>query len=201
MNQKILATLSLALVAASITIDVQPAHAWKYGVNQRQNRQEKRIKSGRASGSLNRREATRLNRQQNALENKEARFRASGNGLSASERARLQHNQNQLSQNIYNQKHDVQNRWNTPNNQPGNQLFDINQTQKNQDKRIYNGVQTGELTQREYNRLDNQQDRFTAKEAEMRQDGLTMKERKKLDFYQDQMSQNIYNQKHDAQDR
>ncbi|MDZ4834995.1 MAG: hypothetical protein SGJ27_14560 [Candidatus Melainabacteria bacterium] len=201
MNLKILTTLSLALVAASVTIDVQPAHAWKHGVNQRQNRQENRIQNGRQGGSLNRREAHRLNRQQNALETKEARFRASGNGLNASERARLQLHQNQLSQNIYQQKHDPQTRFNSPNHNPGKQLFDVNQTQNNQDKRIYNGIQSGELTRREATRLDNQQDRFEVKEAQMRQNGLTLNERRKLDAHQDQMNRNIYNQKHDAQDR
>jgi hypothetical protein len=200
MNLKMLTTLSLALVAASVTVDVQPAHAWKYGVNNRQNRQENRIQNGRQNGSLNRRETIRLNRQENKFENKEARFRASGNGLSASERLRLQHDQNQMSRSIYNQKHDPQTRFNTANN-PNNQLFDVNHTQQNQQNRIYQGIQSGELTRREAGRLDNQADKFAVKEAQMRQDGLTLKERKKLDFYQDQMSQNIYNQKHDAQDR
>jgi hypothetical protein len=201
MNLKVLTTLSLALVAATVVVDVQPAHAWKHGINQRQNRQANRIQNGMQNGSLNRREKHRLNRQQNALELKEARFRASGNGLNATERARLQLHQNQLSQNIYQQKHDPQTRFNQPNHNPGNQLFDINQNQNNHDKRIYNGIQSGELTRREANRLDNQQDRFENREAQMRQNGLTLNERRKLDAHQDQMSRNIYNQKHDAQDR
>ena len=201
MNHKILATLSLALVAAAVTADVQPAFAWKYGVNKRQGFQQNRIQSGIGNGSLNAREAHRLNRQENKLNRQEARFRASGNGLSNSERARLEREQNQISQNIYNQKHDAPNRWNSGNNHHNGQYYNVNQNQRNQDQRISQGIQSGELTGREAGRLEAQQGRFAVKEAEMRQDGLTFKERRKLDAYQDQMSQNIYNQKHDAQDR
>lgn len=202
MNQKILATLSLALVAAAVTIDVQPAFAWKYGVNKRQCFQQNRIQSGVGNGSLNRREAHRLNKQENQLARQEARFRASGNGLSHSERNRLEREQNQISQNIYTQKHDSQNRWNGGNGgNHKNQYYNINQNQRNQDQRISQGIQSGELTGREAGRLEAQEGRFAVKEAEMRQNGLTFNERRKLDAYQDQMSRNIYNQKHDAQDR
>jgi len=221
MNFRILASLSLAVLATSLIGNVSAADAkqYKYGVNNRQQRQANRITSGVGNGSLNGREAYRLTKQQAALNRTEARYRASGNGLNPMERARLENRQNQLSQNIYQQKHDSQDRipgngplpGNGPfpggprpgigNPGPGNQLYDINQTQRNQDKRIYNGISTGELTPQEAARLNNQQTRFDAKEAQMRQNGLTVGERAKLDNMQDRMSQSIYNQKHDAQDR
>lgn len=87
-----------------------PAHAWKYGVNQRQCRQQKRIAQGLNSGSLTGREAARLERREAKLAKQEARMRRSGSGLSPSERARLEHEQNNLSQSIHNQKHDAQQR-------------------------------------------------------------------------------------------
>jgi len=78
-------------------------------------------------------------------------------------------------------------------------LFDINKTQANQQNRIYNGIQSGQLTPQEAARLSNQQSRLDAREAQMRADGLTMQERYKLDRQQDRLSRNIYEQKHDAQ--
>jgi hypothetical protein len=213
---KTLASLSLAVLATSLIGSVLPAEAkqWNHGVNNRQQRQQNRIQQGVHNGSLNGREAQRLRYQQKALNRQEARYRASGNGLSPAERNRLEREQNQLSQNIYHQKHDGQDRipGNGPGNgpgypnygnpnRPGNQLYDINQTQHNQQNRIYNGVQNGELTQREAARLDNQQDRLEDREAQMRKNGLTFGERVKLDNMQDRMSREIYQQKHDSQDR
>jgi len=200
MNTKVLASLSLALLATSLLGAAQPADAkpWNHSVNQRQQRQQNRIRHGIGNGELTRREAGRLSYQQKALKKQEAFYRSTGNGLSANERARLQHQQNQLSQNIYNQKHDGQERGD---GRPGNQLYDINKTQNNQDQRIYNGISSGELTRKEAARLDNQQDRFDAREAQMRQGGLTLEERRRLDNHQDRLSREIYQQKHDGQDR
>lgn len=211
MNSKLLASLSIALMATSL-LNGQPAEAgeWKRSVNNRQQRQSNRIGQGMLNGSLTGRETRRLANQQWALNKKEARFRASGDGLTMNERARLQHQQNQLSKNIYTQKHDGQDRipGNGPNHpvggnpayRPNNQLFDVNQTQRNQQERIYNGIQNGGLTQKEAVRLDNQQDRLENREARMRQDGLTLQERIKLDNQQDRLSRQIYQQKHDRQD-
>lgn len=224
MNMKVLASLSMAVLATSLIGSDAEAKPYKYGVNARQQRQANRIMTGVGNGSLNGREAYRLTKQQAALNRTEARYRASGNGLNPMERARLENRQNQLSQNIYQQKHDGQDR--IPGNgpftgngpypgngpfpggpgtgnpyRPAGQLYDINKTERNQDQRIYNGIRSGELTPAEAARLNNQQSRFDAKEAQMRQNGLTTGERIKLDNMQDRMSQSIYNQKHDAQDR
>lgn len=209
MNRLSLVSLSLIAVLGSAALVATPVEARRYGVNQRQHNQQARIYNGINGGSLNRREAARLEKQQFALNRKEQRYRNSGNGLNASERYRLQNQQNQLSQNIYQQKHDNQNfggyggvggNGQRPHNQ-GNSLFDINQTQQNQDKRIYNGIQSGQITQREAQRLDSQQDRFESREAQMRAsgNGLTLSERARLDAQQDRLSRSIYNQKHDNQ--
>ncbi len=209
MKRLSLVSLSLMAVLGSASLLATPVEARQYGINQRQHRQQGRIYNGINNGSLNRRESARLGRQQFALNKKEQRFRNSGNGLNASERYRLQNQQNQLSQNIYQQKHDSQNfngggygggNGPRPNN-PGNSLFDVNHTQQNQDKRIYNGIQNGQLTQHEAQRLNNQQDRFDTREAQMRAsgNGLSLSERARLDAQQDRMSRSIYNQKHDNQ--
>ncbi|MBP7862389.1 hypothetical protein KA183_11960 [bacterium] len=205
---------SMVLAVAGLSLDMQPAHAWKHGVNNRQQRQQARIQRGAQYGSLTPVEARRLSNQQNALAAQEARFRASGNGLNSWERSKLQHEQNQLSQNIHRQSTDRQGTIMPPvgnppivvnpptYNPPGRPgLYNVNQNQLNQQQRMYQGIQSGELTGHEAQRLAIQQQRFAATEASMRQDGLTLNERRKLDHMQDSMSRNIYNQKHDAQDR
>lgn len=205
MNRLHISALSLAVLLGLASAASQPADAYRYGVNNRQERQQNRIYSGVQNGSLNRRETARLGKQQYALNRKEARFRASGNGMSNSERARLERQQNQMSQNIYQQKHDGQGynpgpgRGN-PNN-PGRSLYDVNQTQQNQANRINNGIQNGSLTPQEAARLQNQQSQLAAREASMRAsgNGLSVQERARLDNQQDRLSQNIYQQKNDAQ--
>ena len=207
------ATGLMLLAASTVVGTISPAQAYKYGVNARQQRQQDRIYNGVANGSLNPRGAARLEQQQYALNQREARLRQGG--LTPAERYKLETQQNRLSQNIYKQKHDGQgfNPGPAPGPAPGpvpgplpgpglnpaHSLYDINKTQINQQNRIYNGIHSGQLSPQEAARLSNQQARFDAREAQMRADGLTMQERYKLDRQQDRLSRNIYNQKHDGQ--
>ena len=79
----------------------------------------------------------------------------------------------------------------------------VNQRANRQEARINQGVQSGELTAREANRLDNRQDRIDAQLARDRADGpgLTPHERAKLQRHENRLSRDIYRQKHDAQRR
>jgi len=79
-------------------------------INQRQGRQQTRIKQGVRNGELTRRETVRLEQQQAAIATREGFARRSGGEFTAEERARIQRQQNQASQNIYQQKHDRQDR-------------------------------------------------------------------------------------------
>lgn len=79
------------------------------GIDQRQANQEKRIDSGLASGQLTKREARRLERQQNAINKAEDKAKADG-VVTAKERGRLHHAQDHASRNIARQKHDRQQR-------------------------------------------------------------------------------------------
>ena len=81
-----------------------------YGVNGRQVRQQKRIGRGWQSGALTGREAYKIQKDQAQLARREARMRADGGGLSCKERDKLEHQQNKLSHDIYQQKHDGQSR-------------------------------------------------------------------------------------------
>jgi hypothetical protein len=101
----------LTLVAASSLLAALPAVAsaapWQ-SINQRQANLDQRIDQGIRSGELNRREATRLRRQFHELGRLEAHYRMSGGRLTMAERADLDRRFDQLSNRIYNQKHDEQ---------------------------------------------------------------------------------------------
>ena len=79
-------------------------------INRREHRQIQRITQGVRSGELTNRETARLLTEQAYIRAEEYRFRHSGNGLSARERLRLQHDLNRASRDIYRQKHDAQHR-------------------------------------------------------------------------------------------
>jgi hypothetical protein len=95
----------IAAGLAAATVLGTPAYA---RVNARQHHQQDRIGQGVRSGELTRREAKGLEQQQYRIARTEARMRASGDGLSPAERARLSYRQDRASVNIYQQKHDGQ---------------------------------------------------------------------------------------------
>ncbi len=76
----------------------------------------------------------------------------------------------------------------------------IDQRQANQERRIDQGIASGQLTPREAGRLDRQQDRIDRMENKAKADGVvTAKERARLHAAQDRASRNIARQKHDRQ--
>jgi len=78
----------------------------------------------------------------------------------------------------------------------------INQREHNQQRRINQGIRSGELTRREARRLDAQEGRIRADEAIAKSDGkVTKAERVRLERELNHTSKHIYNQKHDGQKR
>jgi hypothetical protein len=76
----------------------------------------------------------------------------------------------------------------------------VDQRQVNQQKRIDQGVQSGQLTQKEADRMSAQQQRIAEREEKMKADGVvTGKEKARLHRQQERASKNIYKQKHDRQ--
>lgn len=73
---------------------------------------------------------------------------------------------------------------------------------ENQQDRIARGVGRGQLTARETARLETREARLNGKIRDMHQDNggsLTPRERARFDRRQNQISRDIYRQKHDAQ--
>jgi hypothetical protein len=78
----------------------------------------------------------------------------------------------------------------------------INQREHNQQERIRQGIRSGELTRRETIRLEEQEARIRVNEKFAKADGkVTPAERARLEKELNRTSQNIYDQKHDNQDR
>jgi hypothetical protein len=76
----------------------------------------------------------------------------------------------------------------------------IDQRQANQERRIDQGISSGQLTERESARLDKQQNHIDTMENKAKADGvMTKKERARIQAAQDRASRNIARQKHDVQ--
>ena len=76
----------------------------------------------------------------------------------------------------------------------------VDQREANQERRIQQGVNSGQLTQREAARLENQQGRIDRAEDKAKADGkVTAKERAHLGNMQDRASHDIAREKHDRQ--
>jgi hypothetical protein len=76
----------------------------------------------------------------------------------------------------------------------------IDARQERQQQRIDQGVASGELNQREANRLERQQNRIQGMEDRAKADGVVTKgERRAIHNAQDRASRNIARQKHDRQ--
>lgn len=94
--------------AAVVATVVMAGPAFADGVDARVDRQQARIVQGVQSGELNAREAVRLGAREQRIENKIAKDRADGAGLSAKEREQIQRRENRTSRAIHRQKHDRQ---------------------------------------------------------------------------------------------
>lgn len=78
----------------------------------------------------------------------------------------------------------------------------IDQRQMNQEQRIDQGIASGQLNQREANRLERGQARVDAMENRAKADGVvTARERTRIQHAQSVESKRIYRQKHDRQVR
>ena len=96
---------AMFVLALGISVSAQSTP----GVDNRQQRQQKRIKQGVKNGSLTKREAAKLEAGQAKTRKMERKAKADGT-VTASERAKLQHRENKTSKKIYHQKHDNQTR-------------------------------------------------------------------------------------------
>jgi hypothetical protein len=78
----------------------------------------------------------------------------------------------------------------------------VDRREHRQQRRIHQGVKSGELTRREAARMERQQARTRRIERRAKADGtVTAKERARLQHRENRTSRRIYRQKHDRQNR
>jgi hypothetical protein len=173
-----------------------PSSAEAGRIKKRAENQQDRIAQGVKSGQLTARETGRLERKESALNHEVKDMRQlNGGTLTNKDKAIVNHQQNELSRGIYSQKHDAQ----TQNTSP---KTEIGQRKENQQDRIGQGIQSGELTAREAGRLEGKETALNQETRDMRKlDGgkLTPGDKKLVNQQQDKLSKQIYDQKHDAQ--
>src|SRR5262245_16427988 len=77
----------------------------------------------------------------------------------------------------------------------------IDQREWRQQRRIWSGYRSGDLTPREFRRLEREQAHIRHSEARALRDGeFTARERMRLDREQDRANRHIFRQRHDRQD-
>ena len=183
-------TVALAQTPTTTTADPTP----KTEVGQRKENQQDRIAQGVKSGQLTAGETANLETKEAAINGETRADRAANGGkLTAPEKNQVNQQQNQLSKQIYNDKHNA-NTAHYGNNPVG-------QRRENQQDRIAQGIKSGQLTPGETAKLENQQKGINQQVAADRSANggkLTGAEKQQINKEQNGASKNIYNKKHNA---
>lgn len=163
-------------------------------IRQRKENQQDRIANGIQSGQLAAGETSKLETKEAAVNGEIKADRAANGGkLTPAERAKVNRQQNNLSKDIYKDKHNA-NTAHYGNNEVG-------QRRENQQDRIAQGVKSGQLTAGETAKLENQQRGINQQvRADRAANGgkLTQGEKAQINHEQNQTSKNIYRKKHNA---
>jgi hypothetical protein len=163
-------------------------------IAQRKDNQQDRIAQGIDSGQLTAGETKNLETKEADVNKEERTMRSEDDGhLTTADRTKLNNQQNHLSNQIYQDKHNA----NTAHYGSG----EIGQRRENQQDRIAQGVKSGQLTAGETAKLENQQQGINREVSADRQANgghLTGADRKAINQSQNRASRNIYNKKHNA---
>ena len=166
---------------------------------QRDINQENRIEQGLQSGQLSTKEAARVERGEARIDHMESKALKDGN-LSQEEAARIQRAQNQESSTISKLKHnDV---TGNPNSASSQRMQDDAQRNINQQQRIEQGAQSGQLTNKEASRLERGQAHVDRTEARAGADGhVGAREQARIQHRENAQSRHIYRDKHNNKTR
>ena len=180
--------------AATPATAATPAAKPKPTVAQRKENQQDRIAQGVKSGQLTAGETANLETKEAAINGETKADRAANGGkLTAAEKKQINGQQNQVSKQIYKDKHNA-NTAHYGNNKVG-------QRRENQQDRIAQGIKSGQLTAGETAKLENQQKGINQQVAADRKANggtLTASEKKQVNKEQNAASKNIYHKKHNA---
>ena len=166
---------------------------------QRNVNQQQRIEQGLQSGSLSTGEAARLEKGEARVEKMEANALRDGK-LSDAEKTRIQNAQNQESRAIARDKSNSI--TGNPNSASSQRMQADVQRNINQQKRIEQGVQSGQLTNHEAGKLERGESKINRQEARAGANGhVSAAEQRRIQRAENRESGRIYRQKHDAQQR
>lgn len=164
---------------------------------QRNVNQQERIEQGLKSGELSTKEAAKLEKGQARVERLEAKANKDGT-LTDAEKARIQKAQNVQSKDIARLKHNE--RTGNPDSASSKRMQADVQRNVNQQKRIEQGVQSGQLTKRETAKLERGQARVDSAAARAGADGhVGAKEQAAIQARENRQSKRVYKEKHDEQ--
>jgi hypothetical protein len=163
-------------------------------IAQRKENQQYRIANGVQSGQLTAGETSKLETKEAAINGETRADRAANGGkLTSAEKTQINGQQNHLSNQIYQDKHNA----NTA--QYGNNK--VGQRRENQQDRVAQGIKSGQLTAGETAKLENQQKGINQQvKADRAANGgkLTAGEKTQVNHEQNQASRNIYRKKHNG---
>ena len=166
---------------------------------QRDINQESRIEQGLKSGQLSTGEAARLERGEARIDRMESKSLKDGN-LSPEEAARIQRAQNRESGAIDRLKHnDV---TSDPNSASSQRMQTDVQRNINQQRRTEQGIQSGQLTNKEASQLERGQARVDRAEARAGANGhVSAREQARTQRQENAQSRRIFRDKHNNQTR
>jgi hypothetical protein len=189
----------IALSSVALAVLILPAMAQNSNppatINQRKENQQDRIANGVASGQFTAGETANLEKKESNFNKEEKLMRSEDNGkLTSADRKVLNQQQNQLSKQIYQDKHNaaVQN---------ANPKSEVGKRAENQQDRIAQGIKSGQLTAGEAANLEHKEagiNREVRNDRAANGGKLTPQERAQVNRQQNRLSSQIYNKKHNG---
>jgi hypothetical protein len=193
MNRTLLAA-ALSLACAGAFAQTTAATTTQRDVNQ-----QTRIENGLKDGSLNTKEAAKLEKEESRVDHLQAKDLKDGK-LTNAERAQLNSAQNKVSTDIAADKHNAA--TGNPNSASSKRMQADVQRNVNQETRVENGIKNGSLNNHEVSKLERGQARVDRKEAAAGANGHVSKaEQGRIQRTENRQSGRIFRQKHDAQVR
>jgi hypothetical protein len=178
---------------ATATTPATPNQPTGSSIQQRKENQQDRIANGVKDGQLTAGEATNLEKKETDLNKEEGDMRQMNGGkLTTADKDTLNQQQNQLSHQIYDDKHNGA-------TQPADPKSEVGKRAENQQDRIANGIKDGQLSANQAAHLENNESKINqevAKDRAANGGKLTQQEKQQVNRQQNRMSRQIHNDRH-----
>ncbi len=164
---------------------------------QRNARQQERIEQGLRAGDITVREAAQLEQRASRIERYQSRALSDGT-LSQQEAHRIDRAQDRFGRSIHRQANDAQ--TGDPNLPSARRMAADVDRNGDEQRRIAQGLRSGDLTNREAARLERGQSHVNRGQAQAGADGrIDRREQRGIQHAQNDQSQNIWRERHDGQ--